>query len=176
MIISVAKAKQFIDFNGWADEKIARKLKAIEQTIRAYTNNNFQVRSCRKTADIVGGLFTVEALTPFDVGDTVQISESDLNEGLFTIASVSDSTFTVEENVKDEMDVLVTKVKYPDDVVDCALNLLEWEINNRAKVGIQSETLSRHSVTYFNMDGANQVMGFPSSLLGCLKAYKKARF
>lgn len=176
MIISVDEAKLLIDFKGWTDEKVARKLKAIEQTIRAYTNNNFQQRSCRKTADIVGGLFIVEALTPFDIGETVQISESDLNAGLFIIASVSDSTFTVEENVVDEAEVLVTKVKYPDDVVECALNLLEWEINNRAKVGIQSETLSRHSVTYFNMDGANQVMGFPSSLLGCLKAYKKARF
>ena len=176
MIISVDEAKNLVDLNGWTDEKIARKLKAIEQTIRAYTNNNFQQRSYRKTADIVGGLFTVEALTPFEVGDTVQISETDLNEGLFAVDSVSDSTFTVAEKVVDEMDVLVTKVKYPDDVVECALNLLEWEVKNRAKVGIQSETLSRHSVTYFNMDGANQIMGFPASLLGCLKAYKKARF
>ena len=176
MIISVDEAKNLVDLNGWTDEKIARKLKAIEQTIRAYTNNNFQQRAYRMTADIVGSLFVVKEPTPFEVGDTVQISETDLNEGLFTIESVSDSTFTVEEKVVDEMDVLVTKVKYPDDVVECALNLLEWEINNRAKVGIQSETLSRHSVTYFNMDGANQVMGFPASLLGCLKAYKKARF
>ena len=176
MIISIDEAKQLIDFNGWTDEKIARKLKAIEQTIRAYTNNNFQKRAYRKTADIVGGLFYANDPLLFNVGDTVQISESELNEGLFTVASVSDDTFTVEEDIVDEVDILVTKVEYPADVVECALNLLEWEINNRAKVGIQSETLSRHSVTYFNMDGANQVMGFPASLLGCLKAYKKARF
>ena len=176
MIISIDEAKQLIDFNGWTDEKIARKLKAIEQTIRAYTNNNFQKRAYRKTADIVGGLFYANEPLLFNVGDTVQISESELNEGLFTVASVSDDTFTVEEDIVDEVDILVTKVEYPADVVECALNLLEWEINNRAKVGIQSETLSRHSVTYFNMDGANQVMGFPASLLGCLKAYKKARF
>ena len=176
MIISVEEAKNLVDFKDWTDDKIARKLKAIEQTIRAYTNNNFQKRSYRRTADIVGSLFVVEAVTPFFVGDTIQISESDLNSGLFTIVSVTDSTFTVKERVNDEKDVLITKVEYPADVVECALNLLEWEINNRAKVGIQSETLSRHSVTYFNMDGANQVMGFPASLLGCLKAYKKARF
>ena len=176
MIISLEDAKNLVDFKDWTDDKIARKLKAIEQTIRVYTNNNFQKRSYRRTADIVGSLFVVEAVTPFFVGDTIQISESDLNSGLFTIVSVTDSTFTVKERVNDEKDVLITKVEYPADVVECALNLLEWEINNRAKVGIQSETLSRHSVTYFNMDGANQVMGFPASLLGCLKAYKKARF
>ena len=176
MIISVEEAKKLVDFKDWTDEKVERKLKAIEQTIRAYTNNNFQQRTCRRTADIVGSLFVVDALTPFKIGDTVQISDSDLNSGLFTVVSADDSTFTVEEAVVDETEVLVTKVSYPADVVECAVNLLEWEINNRAKVGIQSETLSRHSVTYFNMDGANQVMGFPASLLGCLKAYKKARF
>lgn len=176
MIISVEEAKTLVDVKGWTDAKILRKLKAIEQTIRAYTNNNFQDRSYRRTADIVGGLFVCEALTPFSVDDTVQISESELNKGLFVVTSADDSTFTVAENVVDEKEVLVTKIKYPDDVVDCALNLLEWEIKSREKVGIQSETLSRHSVTYFNMDGDNSLMGYPKSLLGGLKAYKKARF
>ena len=175
MIISVEKAKELISFNGWTDEKIRMKLLAVEQTIRAYTNNNFQDRECRRTADIVGGLLLVEALTPFDIGDTVQISESSLNKGLFTVAFADDSTFTVEEPVKDEKDVLVTKIVYPADVIACCVNLMEWEVNNRGKVGIQSETLSRHSTTYFNMDGANQIMGYPASLLGCLKPYRKCR-
>ena len=176
MILSVEKAKTLIDFPGWTDEKIAMKLKAVEQTIRSYTNNNFQDRDYRRTADIVGGLFLVEALTPFEIGDTVQISESRLNKGLFTVASADDSTFTVEEAVKDETDVLVTKVVYPADVIDCCVNLMEWEVNNRGKVGIKSETLSRRSVTYFDQDANNQVMGYPVSMLGCLKPYRKARF
>ena len=176
MIISVEEARNLIDdFKGWSDDRIQRKLKAIEQTIRAYTNNNFQTRACRKTADIVGGLFAVKEGVSFKVGDTVEVSESGLNAGLYTVASVTETTFTVEEETVDESEVLVTKVEYPDDVVDCALNLMEWEIKNRAKVGIQSETLSRHSVTYFAQDANNQVMGYPVSLLGCLKAYRKAR-
>lgn len=177
MIISVEEAKKEIsDFKGWSDAKIERKLKAIEQAIRSHTNNNFQDRDCRRTADIVGGSFYVEALTPFEIGDTVQVSESGLNKGLFTIVTVDDSYFTVAETVKDEKDVLVTKVHYPEDVVECAYNLLEWELKHRDKVGIQSETLSRHSVTYFNADGDNTIMGYPKSLMGALKPYMKARF
>lgn len=175
MIISVDEAKRLIDLEKWTDEKIEKKLKAIEQTIRAYTNNNFQDRAYRRTTDIVGGSFYVEALNPFLVGDTVQISESEYNAGLYTVISSDDSSFTVIENIVDEKDVLITKISYPENVVDCALNLLEWEVKNRSKVGIQSETLSRHSVTYFAQDAANQVMGYPASLLGCLKAYRKAR-
>jgi hypothetical protein len=173
MIISVAEVKQLINFKGWSDEKLERKLKAIESFIRKYTNNNFQDIDCRRTADIVGGSLIVEALTPFEVDDTVQISESKLNKGLFTVTYADDSTFTVNEPVKDENEVLVTKIHYPEDVVDCCINLLEWEINNRAKVGIKSEILSRHSVTY--EDSASMVDGYPKSLLGCLKAYRKCR-
>lgn len=174
MIISVKKAKSLISFPEiWTDEKVEMKLKAVEQTIRAYTNNNFQDRDYRRTADIVGGLFMVEALTPFDIGDTLQISESRLNKGLFTVETADDSTFTVKETVKDENDVLVTKIVYPADVIDCCVNLMEWEVNNRGKVGIKSETLSRHSVTY--EDSASMFMGYPASLLGCLKPYRKAR-
>lgn len=174
MILSVEQAKDLITFpDGWSDAKIKMKLLAVEQTIRAYTNNNFQDRDYRRTADIVGGLFIVEALTPFDIGDTVQISETALNKGLFTVSAVDDSTFTVEESVKDESDVLVTKIVYPADVVDCCLNLMEWEIKNRGKVGIKSETLSRHSVTY--EDSASMFRGYPKGILNAVNHYRKVR-
>lgn len=176
MILSIEKAKSLIAFPGWTDEKIEMKLKAVEQTIRAYTNNNFQNRGIRIQACIRAGVFMSDSLIPFSVDDTVQVSESRYNSGLFTVSVESDdTTFMVNEDTYDEDDVLVTKVEYPADVVDCCVNLLEWEVNNRGKVGIQSETLSRHSVTYFNMDGANNIMGYPASLLGCLKPYRKAR-
>lgn len=176
MILSVEKAKELINFNGWTDEKIKMKLLAVEQTIRAYTNNNFQDRDCRIMADIRAGVFMSESLIPFDADDTIQVSESRYNKGLFTVSVVSDdTTFMVNENTRDEDDVLVTKVVYPADVIDCCVNLMEWEVNNRGKVGIKSETLSRHSVTYFDQDSNNQIMGYPVSLLGCLKPYRKAR-
>lgn len=65
--------------------------------------------------------------------------------------------------------------EYPDDVIECCINLCEWEVKNRGKVGIKAETLSRHSVTYFDQDASNQMNGYPVSLLGCLKPYRKAR-
>ena len=175
MIISVEKVKELIDIpEKWTDEKLSMKLKAIEQTIRKYTNNNFQDVDFRRTADIVGSLFVVEAITPFSIGDTVQISESELNKGLFVVASADDSTFTVEESVNDEGNVLVTKIVYPDDVIDCALNLLEWNIKHRGKIGVKSETLSRHSVTY--EDSSSMFNGYPKGILNAVDLYRKARF
>ena len=71
---------------------------------------------------------------------------------------------------------LTAEGEYPMDVKMGVVNLMKWELTNRDKVGVSSETISRHSVTYFNMDAGNSVMGFPVSLLGFLKPYKKARF
>lgn len=173
MIISVEEAKKLIDINGWTDEKLERKLKAIEKTIRKYTHNEFKVFSCRSAAVISGSRICCAELMPFNVGDTVQISQSSFNEGLYTITSISDHDLTVAEAVNDEEAVLVTLVEYPEDVVDCALNLLEWDIKNRAKVGIKSETLSRHSVTY--EDSASMFNGYPRGILMAASLHRKAR-
>ena len=173
MILSVNEIKELVKLNGWADVKIERRLEAIEQMIRAYTNNNFQNRNIRGKFEISGGII-YGSTVGFSVKDTIQITESKYNEGLFVIKSITDNSMTVCGNLIDER-VLVTKVEYPIDVIDGVVNLFEWDVNKRGKVGIQSETLSRHSVSYFNMDGENSLMGYPKSLLGFLKPYRKAR-
>lgn len=66
--------------------------------------------------------------------------------------------------------------KYPMDVKMGVVNLMKWELNNRDKVGVASESISRHSVTYFDMTGDNSVNGYPKALMGFLKPYMKARF
>lgn len=82
----------------------------------------------------------------------------------------------VNEELVSEPVAMVTKIVYPMDIKLGVANMLSWDLNNRDKVGVQSETISRHSVTYFNMDGDNSLMGYPKSLLGFLKPYMKARF
>lgn len=176
MIISVNEAKEFVTFPlNWTDKQIERKLKAIEQAIRSHTNNNFQRTEYRSTADIIGGIFVVNALCPFKANDTVMISYGK-NKGVFTVLEATDTTFKVAEEVVDENEVIVTKVVYPADVIDCCLNLLEWEIKYRDKAGVQSETLSRHSVTYVQQTADNTVEGYPASIMSGLRKYKKVRF
>ena len=81
---------------------------------------------------------------------------------------------TVDKPLIDESHVLVTKVEYPADVIDCVVELMEWNLNFGGKVGIKSETLSRHSVTY--EDSATLFMGYPVGILNGLKLHVKARF
>ena len=70
---------------------------------------------------------------------------------------------------------LIVKVIYPFDVIEGALDVLEWDFTMRKKVGIKSETLSRHTTTYYDNDSNNTVNGYPVSVFGFLKSYRKAR-
>lgn len=178
MIVKVETLTSMSEFRGVDSNTLERKLNSVEQLIRAYTNNNFQNRAVRFEARSEGSkLIVAETVPPFlKEGDTVEISQSTVNDGLYVVKEVSGDTVTVDHDLFLIGYNLVTKVEYPADVQEGVINLLQWEIENRQKVGIKSESLSRHTVTYFDQDANNQVMGYPVALLGFLAPYIKARF
>ena len=178
MILNVSELKQYITTEE-TDQVLEAKLQALELLIRAYTNNNFQIRAFRAVAVAVaqGNKLLFNSPVPFKVGDTLQITESDfMQDELVTVLTVEESSITVSGELSDESGVVVTKVKYPMDVKMGVVNLMKWELDNREKVGVASETISRHSVTYVDQTGDNTVMGYPVALMGFLKPYRKARF
>ncbi len=154
---------------------LTMKLEAIESLVRSYTNNNFQNRAMRIEAPVADGMLLGHS-PYFKVGDTIQISQSKVNDGLYVITEITDTTIAVDKDLFDFPVNTVTKIIYPADVQKGVIDLMIWEKDNRQKVGIKTETLSRHSVTYYDQDANNQVMGYPISLLGFLKPYMKARF
>lgn len=176
MIMTVEELRRFVETEE-SDECLEFKLAGIEQQIRGYTNNSFQVRGTGIVADVVAGVFMSEALIPYEAGDTVQISGSDKNDGLYTVKEITDdTTFKVNEKTRDEIDVYITQVSYPPDVKMGVINMLVWEMENRTKAGIQSETISRHTVNYINLDEWNSTLGYPASLVQFLKPYMRGRF
>ncbi len=174
----IAKSEVLVkmdEFKGMDINTLSMKLEAIESLVRSYTNNNFQNRMMRIEAPAVNGVLLGHS-PYFEVGDTLQISQSMVNDGLYVIKAITEYDITLDRKLYDSPLNTVTKVIYPADVIKGVLDLMIWEKNNRQKVGIKSETLSRHSVTYYDQDSNNQVMGYPVSLLGFLKPYMKPRF
>ena len=174
MIMTAEEFKTYVTTDV-ADPVIEAKLQAIELLIRRHTNNNFQQRAVRTVGTIEDGKLYCD-VAMFKAGDTIQITESNFNEGLYVVPEGEESDVIELPDALDETDVLVTKVVYPMDVKMGVVNMMKWDLENRDKVGIQSETISRHSVTYFNMDGDNSSLGYPKSLIGFLRPYMKARF
>lgn len=167
MILSVEELKKYITTDK-EDAVLEDMLQALESLIRKYTNNNFINRNKRFYADIVNGTFSFSSYPYIKEGDTVLISESNLNEGLYVLSN--------DMGLLDEKKVLVTKVEYPADVKMGVVELIKWDLGTGSKAGIQSETISRHSVTYVDITGDNFYMGYPKAKLGFLTHYKKARF
>ena len=175
MIVSVEELLAMPEFSGKPESTLKRKLNAVEHLVRSYTNNNFQNRSIRLQGSSAGNVI-YGPVQYFKEGDTVQISQSDVNDGLYLVTETGDDFIRLDAALFDVPVNLVTKVEYPADVQEGVIELMIWDTKNRQKVGIKSETLSRHSVSYYDQDADNQVMGYPVSLLGFLKPYMKARF
>ena len=67
---------------------------------------------------------------------------------------------------------LTAEGEYPADIKKGIVDMMQWDLTHWAKVGIASETLSRHSVTYFDMGAGDSALGFPKALTGFLKPYR----
>ena len=113
-------------------------------------------------------IMTVDELKKFVQTDEAdQVLEAKLQALELLIQGYTNNNF--KKNMTDDG-------QYPMDVKMGVVNLMKWENENREKVGVASESISRHSVTYVDQTAANTSMGYPVALMGFLKPYMKARF
>ena len=171
MIITIEELRSIIDLSSISDEEVAVMCNGVEDFIRQYTNNNFIVKNATfNTPSTNGKLETVSPL--FKVGDTVLISNSKYNNGVYVI---NDLDGTLDKELFDDDNNKVTLVKYPPAIKLGVVKLLQYNSKMDSKVGISSESLSRHSVSYAQ-PSSDSIGGYPASLMSFLKPYMKARF
>lgn len=157
-------------------------LDAFETSVRELTNNNFQNKHVRfKDVSFVteNTILVKEVIKGLRVGDTVEVNYSYYNDGLYTVASIDGRQITVAEASFFEADsgcAMVTKVEYPADIKRGIKKLIEYDKKMANKIGIKSETISRMSTTYYDVNANDNTEGFPSSLLSFLKKYEKMRW
>lgn len=173
MLFNIAEISNETDFLNVEQTALIRMADAVETAIREHTHNNFQKRSIRFEAAAENNV--IKGAHPFlRVGDTVEISESE-NEGLYVIKEITDGQVKVDKELYPVEHNLITKVEYPADVIEGALELMKWRAKFGGKIGVKSETISRHSVTYYD-NTATSTGGYPAALMGFLTPYMKARF
>lgn len=176
MLISAGDLKsRYEKFNEFSDDLITRKLSVIEKIIREHTNNKFQNRLIRFSASVEDGI--IKGTSPYLKSlDTIEISDG-VNKGLYTVIGLDDGIETIEP-LYDYPEQLITKIEYPIEVVEGAIDLLDWELIKEGKeqTGIASESISRHNVSYVQRTNDNTINGFPIELFNFCENYKKARF
>lgn len=175
MIVSIDDLRTQVNTGTATDETITAWLDAIEAIIRSYTNNNFQNRSIRITGLWDGTKILCDE-QPFAIGDTVQIANAPhVNANLCSVVGIGEDYVELDCSsfYPHPVKTMVTKIEYPADVRQCAIDLYKWKTQMGDKVGIKSESISRHSVTY--EDSGTLYMGYPVGILKGLMLYKKAR-
>ena len=171
MIITVEELKTVSELSNIPDEQLELMSEGIEDFIRQYTNNNFIVKNVTfNTPSMNGKLETVSPL--IKVGDTVLISNSKYNNGVYILTAMDG---TLNKELFDDDNNKITLVKYPPAVKLGVVKLLKYNVKMDDKVGISSESLSRHSVSYAQ-PSSDSIGGYPSSLMSFLKPFMKARF
>lgn len=171
MIVTVEDLKKVSGLSDMPDDQLTMLCDGIEDFIRRYTNNNFTNRNITfNTPSTNGKLNTVPS--PFKVGDTVLISKSTYNDGVYVISKLDGA---LNKELFDSDDNKVTLVQYPESVKMGVIKLLQYDAQMSDKVGISSETISRHSVSYAQ-PSSDSIGGYPSHLTAFLRPYMKARF
>lgn len=177
MIITLEEAKK-IDSNVTQDE-----LDAYEIMVRHLTHNNFQnvkIRFCKIEFSANNKIILLSDPMGLRVGDTIQISDSTYNDGLAVIETIEDRTLTVTTKeplfVGSFFGAFITKVKYPADIAYGVQRLIEYKQKMGNKLGIKSESISRMSTTYYDINASDNIEGFPASKFSFLKKYRKLRW
>lgn len=186
MITALEKAKKFLgiaDSDTSKDFEIEEKLKSLEITIRNKTNNKFldrRIRSNKKlrfnssTKTITGDNFLAKG---FRAGDSIDVDECLSNKGIFTIGEVTDSSMTILEELSDEENLaLITKIAYPYDLIQGVIKLIQYDFKMVDKIGIKQESISRYSVTYYDVNSTESIEGYPAALMKFLDKYKRLRW
>ena len=174
MIISVDTLKNVYGvFKNEEEALLQAKLDGLESLIRLYTNNNFQNRNIRIECPSLDN-YLIASPTYLKVGDTVQITNSKINDGLYVIKEISDNKIKLDKSLYDTESNMVTKIEYPQAVISTLVNILSWDEKYGSKMGIQSESIGRHSVSYFAQNDQNSLGGYPIHLFNPLKQFMMA--
>ncbi|MDW5300752.1 MAG: phage head-tail connector protein [Sedimentibacter sp.] len=183
MIVTLEKAKQLLGITDASkDDYLTNKLQSLEIMIRNLTNNKFLDTRIRvkgnflfEDTKIMGVPFGLEG---FRKNNTIEIVDSLLNDGLYSVVAVDSNSITVDKTLEAEqsLQTLITKVAYPYDIVDGVIKLIQYDLKMGSKIGIKQEAISRHSVTYYDVNATESVEGYPAALMKFLNKYKKLRW
>lgn len=178
MILKIDVA-QAIDPNITQDD-----LNAFEAMVREITNNNFQKTNVRGyDLTLMEDTITINFgdTVGMMVGDTIEVNGTTYNDGLYVIKSLTLTSIVIETPTRpltheSAKGAIVTLVLYPADIIKGVKGLIEYGVKMGDKVGIKSETISRMSVTYYDVNASDNAEGYPKAMLSFLDKYIKMRW
>lgn len=157
------------------------QLDAFEVMVRNYTHNHFQVKGARfyglefTTTGIVN-----QAPSWLAVNDTIEISETLFNNGVYTVSAITDTEITL--NGSNELrpetadKAYASLVRYPADIAQGILKLIKYDYKMGDKIGVKMESISRMRTDYYDISTGENAEGYPKALIAFLTKYEKIQW
>ena len=176
MIITLGDARAI-------DDSITQEdLDAFEVAFRSLTNNSFQNKHIRfKGIEFMANnlIAVKDPIVGIKTGDTIEVNYSHYNDGLYVIESIDGKQIKVQGTpffVANTGGSMLTLVQYPADIARGIKKLIAYDKKMASKIGIKSESISRMSITYYDVNASENIDGYPASLLSFLTKYEKMRW
>lgn len=156
-------------------ETIINLLPFILIEIRNYTNQYFLTKHHLKVVEIKDNQIIVEENSnEIQVGDTVELMNSENNVLIYQIKKIEDKVFFVEQSLVDEInnqDIVMIKLSFKNVNLKTMEKMLKYDVEFGNNSGIKSQTLGGYSVTYSTPDGGET--HYPIELYGGIKSLRK---
>ena len=136
-----------------------------------YKNYAYSKALTFTSADTIEGDFT----DTFIVGEYIYIENSRLNDGVYLISAIDDTSITIDTTIditvstEAEVTCLITKCYIPKQLVSLIAEIKTY--NTDSTTGVASESQGNRSVSY--TDGSSE---WQNAFKGRLSAYKKLRW
>ena len=173
MIITLDEAEKIYPNVTQAD------LDGLEISIRELTNDPFQnrlVRFCNLRFEGETTVIVFDEVEGLRSGDTIQISASKWNNGLYVIKEIAGNTITLDGNPRlftgNDKEAYLTKVEYPADILAGVRKLLKYDAQMTDKMGLKSKSVSRVSETYFDQNSGETINGYPAAMMSFVDKYR----
>jgi hypothetical protein len=198
MIATKQEIKTLLNLTSMAqEEQLDQLIPVIEDDIRQYCNNGFQDRHVFISSGLISftspDTITIDIATngvgfvasQFKDGQTVQVQGSFNNNGFFDVETVTSTVMTLYAQAKRPYfqtlvtegytvyprNIFIEKVVYPPALKNIMAQMINYKLASH-DYGVQSETVSRYSVTY-NTEYAN---GYPKTIMSSLNRWRRPIF
>ena len=191
-IITQAKVKTLLQIADTTyDDLIDELIPIVQDFIVDYCNNSFKDNNIYMIASTISFADTdpdtiLDSLSGFVDADfaanmEIVVEDSDHNNNMFTIDSVIAGTITLiaaDELITEAAgnEITITKVEWPRGLWGTVAKMIGYDISRTKElgnIGVSSESYGDYSKSYAIV---GEEGGYPMSILGGLKSYKKMSF
>lgn len=166
-----------VNQSGLDENTIINLLPFVLMEIRNYTKQYFLTKHHLKVIKIEDETIYVDGdpTNEIQVGDTVELMNSENNTLIYQVSDVDKNTITLEQEIVDEINndnIVIIKLSFKNVNPKIIVNMLKYDTEFGNTTGIKSQSLGGYSVTYSSPSG-NSETTYPIELYGGLKSLRK---